>query len=101
MAPLLDLAPPRLHPDRLPAGREIIADLAASWLAVAAIILVRVAMRLERRFRSAQPAARATQPAVHRTPVWHPGHSPVTRIAGIAIIIGAIAALTTLAVQLH
>lgn len=74
---------------------------AAAGFGVAAVALVRVAMRLEHRFRSAQPAARGVQPAVRRAPVRHPGHSPVTRIAGIVIIIGAIAALTTLAVQLH
>jgi hypothetical protein len=74
---------------------------AAAGFAVVAVVLVRVAIRLEHRFRSAQPAARATPSAVHRTPVRRPSNSPATRIVGIAIIIGAIAALTTLAVSLH
>src|ERR1022692_778524 len=74
---------------------------AAAGFAVAAIILVRVAIRLEHRFRSAQPVARATPPAVRRAQGRHPGNSPATRIIGIAIVIGAAVALTALAVQLH
>src|ERR1022692_4580322 len=74
---------------------------AAAGFAVAAIILVRVAIRLEHRFRSAQPVARATPPAVRRAQGRHPGNSPATRIIGIAIVIDAAVARTARAVQLH
>jgi hypothetical protein len=74
---------------------------AAAAFAVAAVALVRVAIRLEHRFRSARPAVPATPSAVHRTPVRRPRNGPATRIAGIAIFIGAIVAVAALAVQLH
>jgi hypothetical protein len=88
---------------------------AAVAFAAGAVVLVRVAIRLEHRFRSAGPPARAAGPdgqaggpsgraapsAVRRAPVRHPRNSPVTRIAGIVIIIGAGVTLTTIAVQLH
>ena len=70
-------------------------------------MLVRVAIRLEHRFRAAGPAARvagsgrAAPSAVHLASVRHPRNSPVTRIAGIVIIIGAGVTLTAVAFQLH
>jgi hypothetical protein len=87
-------------------GREHDAPAAAliataAGFAVAAAVLVRVAIRLEHRFRSARSAARPTPSAVARTRVRRPANSPATRIAGIAIIIGAIVALATLAAGLH
>jgi hypothetical protein len=74
---------------------------AAAGFAVLAVVLVRVAIRLEHRARAAQPAVRAAPSAGHRPSAKRPGNSPLTRIAGVVIIVGAIAALTTLAVQLH
>src|ERR1022692_625022 len=95
---------------------------AAAAFAVGAVVLVRVAIRLEHRFRSDGPAAReagsgsradgsgaraagsggrAAPSAVRRASARHPRNSPVTRIAGIVIIIGAGVTLTTIAVQLH
>jgi hypothetical protein len=81
---------------------------AAAAFAAGAVVLVRVAIRLEHRFRSAGPAARSAgaaarsaPSAVRRASVRHPRNSPVTRIAGIVIIIGAGVTLTTIAVQLH
>jgi hypothetical protein len=81
---------------------------AAVAFAAGAVVLVRVAIRLEHRFRSAGLPARAGSPggrvapaAVRRAPARHPRNSPVTRIAGIVIIIGAVVTLTTIAVQLH
>jgi hypothetical protein len=82
---------------------------AAAAFAAGAVVLVRVAIRLEHRFRSAGPAARpagsggrtAVPSAVRRPPARHPRNGPVTRIAGIVIIIGAGALLTVIAFQLH
>jgi hypothetical protein len=95
---------------------------AAAAFAAGAVVLVRVAIRLEHRFRSAGPAARAarsgaraarsgsravgpggrTAPsAVRRPATRHPRNGPVTRIAGIVIIIGAGVLLTVIAFQLH
>jgi hypothetical protein len=74
---------------------------AAAGFAVAAVVLIRVAIRLEHRFNSAQPAAQATPAAARRTPVRRPRNGPASRIAGIAIVIGAIVGVTTLAVHLH
>jgi hypothetical protein len=81
---------------------------AAAAFAAGAVVLVRVAIRLEHRFRSAGPAARAAGsggraalPTMRRASVRHPRHSPVTRIAGIVIIIGAGVLLMAIAVQLH
>jgi hypothetical protein len=80
---------------------------AAAAFAVGAVVLVRVAIRLEHRFRTAGPAARAAgsgraaPSAVRRASVRHPRNSPVTRIAGIVIIIGAGVTLTAVAFQLH
>jgi hypothetical protein len=95
---------------------------AAAGFAAGAVVLVRVAIRLEHRFRSAGPPARSAGPparsagapaqavgpasraapsAVRRATARHPRNSPVTRIAGIVIIIGAGVTLTTIAVQLH
>ena len=74
---------------------------AAAGFAVAAVVLIRVAIRLEHRFRSAQPAARAPASAARRAPVRSPRNSPASRIAGVVIIVGAVAALTALAVSLH
>jgi hypothetical protein len=88
---------------------------AAAAFAAGAVVLVRVAIRLEHRFRSAGPPARtagsgaraagsgsrAAPSAVRRASARHPRHSPVTRIAGIVIIIGAGVLLTVIAFQLH
>jgi hypothetical protein len=74
---------------------------AAAVFAVAAVVLLRVAIRLEHRFRPAQPAARATPAAAPRTPARRPRNSPASRIAGIVIVIGAAAVLTTITVSLH
>ena len=81
---------------------------AAAAFAAGAVVLVRVAIRLEHRFRSAGPAAReagsgsrAAPSAVRRASARHPRNSPVTRIAGIVIIIGAGVLLTVIAFQLH
>ena len=74
---------------------------AAAVFAVAAVVLLRVAIRLEHRFRPAQPAARATPAAVPRPSARRPLNSPASRIVGLVIVIGAAAALTTLAVSLH
>jgi hypothetical protein len=95
---------------------------AAAAFAVGAVVLVRVAIRLEHRLRAAGPAARTAGPAartagsggraarsggqaapsaVRRAPGRHPRNSPVTRIAGIVIIVGAGVTLTAVAFQLH
>ena len=102
---------------------------AAAAFAVGAVVLVRVAIRLEHRLRTAGPAARTAGPAartagpaagaagaggraarsggqaapsaVRRVPGRHPRNSPVTRIAGIVIIVGAGVTLTVVAFQLH
>jgi hypothetical protein len=95
---------------------------AAAAFAVGAVVLVRVAIRLEHRLRTAGPAARTAGPAagaagsgrraarsggqaapsaVRRAPGRHPRNSPVTRIAGIVIIVGAGVTLTVVAFQLH
>jgi hypothetical protein len=95
---------------------------AAAAFAVGAVVLVRVAIRLEHRFRATGPAARAggtgsqaagtgsqaagsgsrAAPSVgRRVPGRHPRNSPVTRIAGIVIIIGAGVTLTAITFQLH
>ncbi len=74
---------------------------AAAVFAVAAVVLIRVAIRLEHRFRPAQPAARVTPAGVPRTPARRPRNGPASRIVAIVIVIGAAAALTTLAVSLH
>jgi hypothetical protein len=74
---------------------------AAAAFAVAALVLVRVAIRLEHRFRSGQPGVRAPASAARRAPARHPRNGPASRIAGAVIIVGAVAALTALAVSLH
>jgi hypothetical protein len=80
----------------------------AAAFAAGAVVLVRVAIRLEHRFRSAGPAARAAGsggrvavPAARRASGRHPRNSPVTRIVGIVIIIGAVVTLAAVAFQLH
>jgi hypothetical protein len=74
---------------------------AAAGFAAAAVVLIRVAIRLEHRFRSAQPGIRAPASAARRASGRHPRNGPASRIAGTVIIVGAIAALTALAVSLH
>jgi len=68
---------------------------------VGAVVLVRVAIRLEHRFRSGQPAARAAAPVVEPTAVRHPRNAPVSRIIATVVIVGVIAFITALSFSLH
>jgi hypothetical protein len=89
----------------------------AAAFAAGAVVLVRVAIRLEHRFRSGGAAAPAGgphaargAPAAGRTPArrgpagrpaWRVHDSPVTRIVGVVLIAGVVAGLTALTLQLH
>ena len=69
----------------------------AAAFAAGAVVLVRVAIRLEHRFRSGGAAA----PARRGRPAWRVHDSPVTRIVGVVLIAGVVAGLTALTLQLH
>jgi len=68
---------------------------------VGAVVLVRVAIRLEHRFRSGPPAARAAAPVVEPTAARHPRNAPVSRIVAILAIVGVIAFIIALSFSLH
>ena len=86
----------------------------AAAFAAGAVVLVRVAIRLEHRFRSGGAAAPAGGPHAARgvpsagpaparrgRPAWRVHDSPVTRIVGVVLIAGVVAGLTALTFQLH
>ncbi len=87
-------------------GREHQAPAAAriaasAGFAIAAVVLMRVAIRLEHRFRSAPVPARAAALAARRTSVRHPANGPAARIAGVVIITGAFAFLALITFSLR
>jgi hypothetical protein len=68
---------------------------------VGSVVLVRVAIHLEHRARSTQPAARAAAPVTVSRVARHPKNGPVSRIVATLAIIGVIAFIVVVSLNLH